>query len=459
MFIRGLSYSNSTQSANTTASDELVGWVPQNAGRGTLDILWTCFLTILACTWTAIHPRIHISRRLARWHKAMQLIKMLLAPEMVCLESLQEFVQARKLVRRASVYAGNDFKLVHAFYIGMMGVRYRTTAGWNVLWPGHFAYLLREKLVSWQDCNLWGLDVKTIRDKNKADGLIKLATLWQVIWFTLNVITRAAEGIPIAPIEAMTLAYVLIAFLTYAFWWKKPKDISTASFVDLPAMNNLEEAAFQSLSMEETYDTSNNREKPSRNIAWYLIARDCEESQHTVLLDGQPQISAVNNGYTSFATNKSTFQATEIQEIGIMRAAPLPRPVHSANPGTPDSGVITEWDSTLYMSKWWPLINLLGAAFGAVHLVSWKSTFPTTLELWLWRGSALASITTSILCMQFRTISLRWEGLSTIVRIGSPLIYIISRILMMAQVFAALRAMPAKTYDTSVLWNYWFHFS
>lgn len=42
--------------------------------------------------------------------------------------------------------------------------------------------------------------------------------------------------------------------------------------------------------------------------------------------------------------------------------------------------VITEWDSSLYMTRYWPLLCLLGASFGAIHLISWTSSFPSEAE-------------------------------------------------------------------------------
>ncbi len=139
------------------------------------------------------------------------------------------------------------------------------------------------------------------------------------------------------------------------------------------------------------------------------------------------------------------------------------KPVHSVallqvERADQDADVITEWDSALYMTKFWPFICLLGASFGAVHLIAWNSIFPTLAELWLWRTSALVSTVTAILVMQFRKVSLQWEGPLTIVSVGSPILYIISRTIMSAQAFAALRAMPASTYLTFDVWNYWFHF-
>lgn len=449
-----------TWTANQTVTnpDDLVGWVPQNAGRGTLDIIWSCFFTILICTWTTIHPRIHTSARLARWHKALVLFKMLLAPDLVCLESLQEWIQARKLVRRVDKAIGMQLDLSQSFYIGMMGVRYRTQSGWNVLWPNQYAWLLRQKLVDWNNClSSWGLDKRTIRDKSKADGLIKLAALWQVAWFTIQCITHEANQVPISPLEAMTLAYVAIAFITYGFWWKKPKDIATASFIELPHMTELQRATFDSLAMEPTYDTDEYGIKPSKNIAWYLVARDCDDDRIARLLE-----DGTSDGVFELCdvpVRKRTTTTEEKEVFEIRRAIPLPTLKPKQGASTADSSIITEWDSTLYMTKWWPGICLLGALFGALHLISWNSRFPTTVELWLWRGSALASIATSILSMQFRTVSLAWEGPLTILRLGSPILYVISRIIMTGQVFAALRAMPAKTYGTSVIWSYWFHFS
>ena len=122
-----------------------------------------------------------------------------------------------------------------------------------------------------------------------------------------------------------------------------------------------------------------------------------------------------------------------------------------------DNNVITEWDANLYMTRYWPLLCLLGASFGAIHLVSWASSFPSEIERWLWRVSALISVITSVLCMQFRRMSLRWEGILTIVKVGSPLLYLASRVVMAVEAFVGLRAMEPATYDTYTLTNYWVH--
>lgn len=113
--------------------DRLVGWVPESSGRGTLSIIFSCVFTTLICTWTVLHPRIHTTSRLFRYHKGFQLVKTILAPELECIEALQEWVQARKMVRRSAEATDKGLTLLHAFYVGMLGVRYRTANGTRVL--------------------------------------------------------------------------------------------------------------------------------------------------------------------------------------------------------------------------------------------------------------------------------------------------------------------------------------
>jgi hypothetical protein len=416
---------------------KLVGWVPEDATRGTWSLVTSCLFTIAICTWTAIHPRIHVSRPLRHRHKFYQLVKAVLAPEMVCLESLQEFLQARKAMRRCAETTNKEFKMVHGFYLCMMGVRYKAgnNGGYRTLWPGQYAWLLNNDLILWQDHRSWGLASDDISDKNKADGLVKLAALLQVVWFTLQCVTRAAHQLPLATIETMTLAYVFNGLVTYAFWWEKPKDIVTASFVNLSEMTSLQWDKFESLAMGNTYDVSDPDQKQNDSVAWYVVPRDCRDDEVGVM--------EFQEGNTEETISTPE---TRSQKVG-----------HTVNEIEEDVNVITEWDANLYMTRYWPLLCLLGASFGAIHLISWISSFPSEAERWLWRTSALVSVVTAIVCMQFRKMTLKWEGFQTIIKVGSPLLYLASRVVMAVEAFVGLRAMEAATYDTYALANYWFH--
>lgn len=348
-----------------TVATEFVGWVPEDTNRGTWSLITSCLFTIAICTWTAIHPRIHVSRRLRHKHKFYQLVKAILAPEMVCLESLQEFLQARKAVRRCFDSTNGELKTIQGFYLCMMGVRYNSgnSGGYRTLWPGQYAWLLNNSLVSWQCHKEWGLAKEDISDKNKADGLVKLAALLQVVWFTLQCITRAAHQLPLATLETMTLAYVFNALITYTLWWEKPKDIVTASFVELPQMTPAQWAKFESLAMENTYDVSDPDEEQSDSIAWYVVPRDCRDDEVGIMDDQEQHLG----------------ESASCVEANAHKTAPAITVIED------DTDVITEWDANLYMTRYWPLLCLLGASFGAIHLVSWASSFPSETERWMWR--------------------------------------------------------------------------
>lgn len=65
----------------------------------------------------------------------------------------------------------------------------------------------------------------------------------------------------------MTIAYVVVMIVTYFFWWIKPKDIATASFIELPQMDIEQWGVFESLTMENTYDVLDPTASWDANIA------------------------------------------------------------------------------------------------------------------------------------------------------------------------------------------------
>src|SRR3984885_13612530 len=50
-----LTHAYTTFHTNCTAPSTPVNFVLSNETRGTIDILWSCLFTIIACTWTVQH--------------------------------------------------------------------------------------------------------------------------------------------------------------------------------------------------------------------------------------------------------------------------------------------------------------------------------------------------------------------------------------------------------------------
>ncbi|KAF2093985.1 hypothetical protein NA57DRAFT_68971 [Rhizodiscina lignyota] len=403
---------------SSSQDKKLVGWVLESPGRGTLSLITTCLFTTFLCTWAIIHPRVtrSPSRRIS--HKFAVFVKTILAPEFLAVEGLQEWSQARKIVQQCGHLTDGELDLVRAFYIGMLALRYRAEQGQKVIWPNQYQWLLEQHLVDWKDHESWGLSRENIRDKSNADTTVKLFAFVQVSWFVAQSIMRAVHDLPVSQLESMTLSYVPMFVVTYFFWWAKPKDVLTPSVVELPNMSLEQKVTFENMSVDSTFDDEHTKQQDSWWNVWKLTPRTFEKE----------------------ARDKA------FEEMS-----------HNTLSNYPSETVLAYWDPQVYHSKIWPITCLFGASFGALHLISWHTVFPTLVETWLWRVAAITSIVSMLIFMQFDKVVLRWGGPLTILSIVSPGVYLLSRIVMIGGVIAAFRGMDPIIYETYVVSTYWVH--
>ncbi|KAJ9294132.1 hypothetical protein DTO271G3_7260 [Paecilomyces variotii] len=425
----------------TTTSPKLVGWVLESSGRGTLTLITSCLTIIFLCTWVLIHPRVYKCERHAILHKFVLFAKGLLAPEFIAVEGLQEWAQCRRMKRDCATFTGGNFKFVHAFYVSMLAVRYRTHNGDRVIWPNQYTWLLQQGLIDWKDRANWGLSIESIRDKSKADTATKLITLVNVFLFVAESIARMSQDLPLSQLESMTLSYIPLFAVTYFFWWNKPKDILTPTIVDLPEMNPEQRHTFESMAVSNKFDDESMAGHAAYWTVWYLTPRVFEKEAEDREYQDVREKSTRRAKEKAVKTDPNETDKKRLEEgKGNSEKdieTTLPREV-----------VLAHWDPDLYMSKIWPLACLSGASFGALHLLCWNTVFPSAVELWLWRVSALVSVVSIIIFMHFKKVVLRWNGPLTMVGVASPALYLLSRLIMMAEAFATLRAAEPAIYET-----------
>lgn len=383
-----------------------------------------------------------------------------MAPELIAVEGLQEWNQAQKMVKSCVGLTKGRLKLVHAYYIGMLALRYRTPRGEKVMWPNQYTWLLEQGLTDWDDHVSWGLSEENIRDKSNADGTAKLLAVLQVTWFVTQSIMRRAHNLPLSQLETMTLSYIPLITITYFFWWVKPRDVMTPSIVDLPAMLPEQYTVFEAMAVSNAFDTEGLGKQDSLWTIWYLTPRVFEKEAEDKELQ-EAQLRALQE-----AKRKAT-QGAKQSHIPQETKQPLTREIESGetlketfSADTPKAKeiVLAYWDPEMYHSKrLWPVICIFGASFGALHLISWNTVFPTLVEQWLWRAAALVSILSMLIFMQFEKVVLRWEGPLTIISLVSPAFYFLSRIVMLGGVIAAFRASDPAVYNTYSVSTYWIH--
>jgi hypothetical protein len=205
------------------------GWKPSPDGRGTIDILHNCLFTIFICCWSALHMNVPadddsfftILMRRVKW-----MLVMLLVPELVGANAMSELGAATLLKRHLHTKWKehpqlSKWTMTHCFFLTMGGISLQTKAGqrFNPSVP-HFIALLENDELEIPD-----LSLKDIKDRSKADWLIKAIWVSQIIWFAIQIIGRASQHLPIATIEIFTLASVSSAICTYFIWWSKPYNV------------------------------------------------------------------------------------------------------------------------------------------------------------------------------------------------------------------------------------------
>ncbi|EKV16271.1 NAD-specific glutamate dehydrogenase [Penicillium digitatum] len=424
-------------SVGSSNDKRLVGWVWNSPGRGTTNLITTCLATIFLCTWVVIHPRVYKRESYVNLHKVGLFMKTVFAPEVIAVEGLKEWAQCRRIQRECADSTEGQFKLVHAFYIGMLALRYQTLNGNRVIWPNQYTWLLRKNIVRWEDHPTWGLSLEDICDKSKSDNAAKLLALIQVIWFSAQCMFRISCHLPLSQLESMTLGYIPLFIVTYFFWWNKPKDIRSPSLVMLPEMSLEQFNVFDSMAVSNKFDNEGTKKQTSYWNMWYLTPRVFEKVEEDRPV--QEARTRARNGLTQTPIAQPPPEAT----VNESRIRDLEDPYESRK-----DIVVAHWDPDLYRSKIWPLACLFGISFGALHLVSWNTMFPSIVELWLWRASAFVSIVSMLIFMHFEKVVLRWDGFLTIFSLSSPIFYLLSRIVMMTEAFAVLRAADPVIYES-----------
>jgi len=242
-------------------------WVASPEVRGTLSIVWSCLVTLIACVYTALHLNIPV--KTGAWamllNKAKWVAIALFAPEMVLYVASTQFFEARSfqkemrtLLRKrgpregdpdevrwrpvpcgswrswpgrcTNIASKSTYSVMFSYFVVMGGFQVsiediypseRAVATWLAV-PKRVALSTDGILQLAELGHFVTISEEEIRDKSKANVLQKILVVMQVGWMAVQCAVRAAWGLPICLLEIHTLVHVMCAVGMYAFWFKVP---------------------------------------------------------------------------------------------------------------------------------------------------------------------------------------------------------------------------------------------
>ncbi|KIM19873.1 hypothetical protein M408DRAFT_311583 [Serendipita vermifera MAFF 305830] len=421
-----------------------------NSQRSIWSIAWSCLSTIFLCTWVAVHPNIHfrLEKQDQKWyeqwlweplhefftHKLLLFLWALLVPEYILAWAVRQYVQAGVISKKGApliVFERHWFLIetvpkwsrCHGFFVIMGGFHlFRLPADTpSVCLPlksfeySTFViptgrYLRRDEIpvcpLRFEDLpvDILELVVPTeteLRDRGKSDALTKAIVLVQTVWFIIQCIARRMQHLPLTELEVVTLAYAMLNFFIYVFWWDKPRNVECPIRVYKRSTASHEESGGTAEEWSENWAL-----RWMGMIFFYIMG----SQDRYVTLSKQYSVPMFWSG--RIAT----------RDLGPAGIGP----------------------------------SILGAAFGAIHCIAWSSEFTSRTELFLWRISCIAMITVpcivAIICvwwaadhiMPGKYIDLLGyvARLCIILLLLSAWLYIAGRIATLVIAFTSLRSLP-----------------
>ena len=382
------------------------GWTAQpDCRRGTASIIWQCLTTIFLCTYVTMHfdiPGSAPSRWIGYFHKFFCTLFALIASEVICVIAIKQFIEARATVKKAK-RSGLSISLKQAYFIraGGLGFCRKTLMAperssqndvnneMTICRPSQDSYF-GKWVVEMNANNVCSNE--EIDDRSKADVLAKALTSAQALWTLIQVIARYSQGLVVSLFELTTVAYIVMAAISYALWWQKPYNISRLYIVEPELVQKPRGFKF------------NHRD-------WEYAKTENEQSEPTTTNHG-----IINAKWNAFLKSDAPFSTTSL------------------------------------ITPWFPFV---GIVFGGIHCIAWNYAFGSSIEAWLWRISSLLTASVPLLWVLTADYIPSWLARVTrsedfVMRLLfglSCILYISVRLYMIVEALVSFRDSPVGIYQ------------
>ncbi|TFK65729.1 hypothetical protein BDN72DRAFT_962287 [Pluteus cervinus] len=405
--------------------------------RTLYEIVRSCFLTIAACVYRSIHQNIP-DPRATFLERQIGRVKItfcaLIAPELMIWWAMRQRFGAKVIAEKVNALRpGLGWTQTHGHFAQMGGFGRKDDK--RVLYPPTLIKLLENGQLEVEELQL---SRKDIEDKSKGDILSKTVVALQTSWFVLECLARLQQKLPLLELEVVTLAFATLNVLTYALWWYKPLDVLCPIYLHVRPLQPPQATSppSDSHSQPESRDTRGvqlSGQHPLQgdtNLGTNLIAGGIEASPDATTT--APAVSSTPETDGTDQTNRTAKQSRR-EKTRIMESAKggVQQVVHGINADIKEHGWLkTSWkrmvrrpfrkvvlplwelfhdafvhEDAMHISRFYAmripkreyrlikfLSCVIGMIFGAMHFISWDSSFPTKAELRLWRISSIVLV-------------------------------------------------------------------
>lgn len=269
------------------------------------------------------------------------------------------------------------------------------------------------------------MDMEELGERNNADALAKAIALVQILWFAVQVVGRLIQKSAVTLLEVHTTINVGCAILLFALWFKKPYNLTSRVFLhSADAMDIISLFMFYETSWK-MFERMQARYETERANYW---KRRAVMAANNILDYDPPPARPSFEAVTSLIAKYNSMSPETISETGFVESIALQKLAASASRGSHllelngSHEFLTDtkrrWkflressENFVIRAIWgawstneghsWSLDKVMHLAFnvlyGAGHLSAWdSSTFPTNLEMWIWRGAAIFLTSTPV---------------------------------------------------------------
>ncbi|KAF8657421.1 hypothetical protein AX16_002218 [Volvariella volvacea WC 439] len=439
--------------------------------RTIFDILYSCIGVILLCTYISIHHNIpdqDDSRAKVMWKKVRTTLYALVAPEMVIMWAIRQWMMAGEIAKENK---DRGWTRTHGFFVQMGGLMQRVEVEGEVSYRVAGVTTRENRFVDWSSMKIPHIPKKEIEDHGKGDFLAKAIVVLQTTWFVAQCVARNVQGLVLTELELVTLAFATLNVVTYVLWWDKPLNIGYPIYfdedgnrVDGPSalVDTLGKGADSKEGSDNGSESGDGSEGEVRGVwykrIWVCIMAGCAQACQSIW-------ESMKDGWRE--SKEKYGMATVIVAPFLAVFGPLWNMIMEEGESNKTTSVDPFYAAYLDDSERYLAIvygSLIGVVFGAIHLIGWNFRFPTTTELWLWRGSSLVltviplnfliGYAVDILYKRLEFEALNYIGgviLYPTVFLG-PLFYFAARIILLFIAFATLRSLPDSAYQ-NVRWT------